>query len=110
MACDIEVKDATGGTVVSVAGDADLNSAEALREALDHAAANGGRFAVDLNEATLVDSRMIGVLAHASAGLKGEGRDLPIVCANPNILRLFSTIGLERTFDFFPTVEAAFAD
>ena len=101
--------DAAGGTVVSVAGDADLNSAETLRESLDRAAATGKGVAVDLDGATLLDSRMIGVLANAAERLKSEGRDLPIVCSDPNVLRLFSTLGLERTFDFFPTVEAAFA-
>ena len=109
MTCHIEVKDATGGTVVAVAGDADLNSADLLRESLDNAAATGGRVAVDLDGATLLDSRMIGVLANAAERLGAEGRELPIVCSDPNVLRLFTTIGLETTFDFFPSVEAAFA-
>jgi anti-sigma B factor antagonist len=107
LTCQIGVKEATGGTVVSVAGDADLNSADELRGALDDAAARGGPVVIDLADATLLDSRTIGVLATAAKRLRDEGRAMPIACADENVLRLFSTIGLEAEFEFHPTVDAA---
>ena len=107
MSCHIGVKEAAEGTVVSVAGDADLNSADQLREALAVAAERDGTVVVDLAEATLLDSRTIGVLATVAQRLRGEGRALRVACADANVLRLFSTIGLEGEFDFRPTVDAA---
>ena len=92
-----------------MAGDADLNSADQLREALDDASARGGTVVVDLADATLLDSRTIGVLASAADRLRGEGRPLRVACADANVLRLFSTLGLEGEFDFHPTLDAAFA-
>jgi anti-anti-sigma factor len=89
-----------------VAGDADLNSADQLRRALDDAGGTGP-VVIDLAEATLLDSRTIGVLATAASRLREEGREMPIACADENVRRLFSTIGLEAEFEFHPTVESA---
>lgn len=90
-----------------MAGDADLNSADLLRESIARARAGPGPVVIDLTATTLLDSRTIGVLATAVEKLRGEGRTMPIVCADDNILRLFATIGLEAEFRFFPTLEAA---
>lgn len=93
--------------MVVVTGDADLNSADQLRESLDGAMPEGGGPIVDLTGATLLDSRTIGVLASANERL-GEER-LRIVCGDPNVLRLFATIGLEHEFAFFASRDEAFA-
>jgi anti-anti-sigma factor len=99
--------EATGGTIVSVAGDADLNSADDLRGALSDAATRDGAVVIDLADATLLDSRTIGVLATVAKQLREEGRQMPIAGADENVQRLFSTIGLESEFEFHPTVDAA---
>lgn len=90
-----------------IVGDADLTFAPAIDGALEAAAADHDRVIINLEGATLIDSRTIGVLADWVERLRARGGDMPIVCAGPDILRLFRTIGLEGSFSFFPTPEAA---
>lgn len=95
--------------IVVVAGDADVNAAPAVEAAIAGAAETHDRVIVDLNGATLIDSRTIGVLAGWASKLRSRGGDLPIVCETPDIVRLFRTIGLEHSFEFHATRQAASA-
>jgi len=109
LACSITIQEASAASIIVITGDADLNSADLLRAAIEKARSGGQRIVIDLTGATLIDSRTIGVLAGCAQAQRSRGSTMPIVCEDPNILRLFSTIGLEREFDFFPTHEAALA-
>lgn len=93
------------GPVIVISGDADANAAAALDAAIETAAASHDLVIVDLNSATMVDSRTIGVLAGWVTKLRARGGNLPIVCADTNILRLFRTIGLTQWFDFYDSRE-----
>ena len=73
-------------------------------------ATGNGPIVIDLSEATLVDSRTIGVLAGWHKTLRLTDGGLRLVAADPDLLRLFATIGLEREFEFFPSREAAFGE
>lgn len=90
-----------------MSGDADLTAAATLDSAIERAAEEHERIMVDLSRATLLDSRTIGVLAGWVDKLRSRGAKLPIVCADANVLRLFTTIGLDREFEFFATRDAA---
>ena len=104
------------GKVIAVAGEADANASPDLDDALrtavvDVVAEEGGRTViVDLSEASFVDSRTMGVLVNWAERLGQQGWRMPIVCSDPDMLRLFGMIGLQQTFDFFETREAAAAD
>ena len=103
------------GHVIAIAGEADAAASPALDDALrgavvEVAAVDSGRtIIVDLSEASFVDSRTIGVLVNWVGQLAEKGWRMPIVCSDPNMLRLFGMIGLQQTFDFFETREAASA-
>jgi anti-sigma B factor antagonist len=101
------------GHVVAVSGEADATAAPALDDAVQAAvravleAGAERTIIIDLTETTFIDSRTIGVLATWVEELGAKGWRVPIVCTDSNLLRLFGLIGLEQTFDFFPTRAAA---
>ena len=105
----MELLDGEGPPIIVVAGDADVNAAPAVDSAIAGAAETSSRVIVDLNSATLIDSRTIGVLASWVSKLRSGGGDLAIVCKTPDIVRLFRTIGLEQSFEFFDSREEAAA-
>lgn len=101
--------------MIAVAGEADANAApaidDAMRAAFLQAPAQGGErtIIVDLSEASFIDSRTIGVLVGWVEQLEPRGWRMPLVCRDPNMLRVFGMIGLQGTFDFFDSREAAAA-
>jgi anti-anti-sigma factor len=106
----IRVERDSGECVVVVRGDADLTTTDALTAALTEAAECGPRVVVDLAETTLLDSRTIGVLLSWADRLRARDGVLCIVAANPDIRRLFTTIGLDREFEFHDERPEATAD
>lgn len=103
MANAIDLHEEPGGyPMIVVTGDADVTAASALDHALATAAAGDDQVVIDLSDATLIDSRTIGTLANWATELSGRGGGLMVVCSDPDILRLFRTIGLESAFDFYP--------
>ena len=89
--------------MIVVSGDADLMVAPELDRCLGVIADDRDVAIVNLDGATLIDSRTIGVLADWAQTLRARGGDLAIVCSAPDVLRLFRTIGLEGSFSFYPT-------
>lgn len=67
------------------------------------------RILVDVSDLTFIDSKTIGVLLGWAKDLSRRGWKMPIVGANSNLLRLFGLVGLDSSFAFFPTVDAAIA-
>lgn len=111
----VHTETSPAGPVVVVAGEADTGASNALDDSLRSAmlsAVGGGAnraIVIDLSATTLLDSRTIGVLASWVEQLGGKGWHVPIVCSDPNLLRLFRLIGLEQTFDFAATRDEAIA-
>ena len=100
-------------SVVAVTGELDLASAPDLKEMLDATLRLGGSVVVDLSAATFLDSTALNVLLRASRGLGDEGgygRRLAIVCARPNVLRIFEFSGLDSAFAIFPALDDALAN
>jgi anti-sigma B factor antagonist len=94
--------------VVSLAGEADLYSAPALREELDRVVARGGRrVIVDLAGATFVDSTALAVFAHAHGRLREAGGELVLVSDDRRIVRTFEIAGLRRIFTLEKTLRDA---
>lgn len=113
MSHSIHSEPHAGGYVIAVVGEADASASsaidDALRAAFLEALAQGGErtIIVDLSAASFVDSRTIGVLVSWAEQLEPRGWRMPLVCSDPKMLRLFGTIGLQETFDFFESRDAA---
>lgn len=110
MSYSIRAVTEAGGFVVEVAGDIDSDAAESLAASLASASAgtnpNPGVI-VDLSGANFLDSRSIGILADWQVHIRASGGRLALVGARPEVLSLFVLIGLEPTFEFFPSRENA---
>jgi anti-sigma B factor antagonist len=95
--------------VVSVEGELDLSTAPSLKWMLiDALQTEGSRLVVDLSLATFIDSTALGVLVGVTRRLADDAR-LAIVCARPNVLKIFEYSGLDGVFAIFPTLDEALA-
>jgi anti-sigma B factor antagonist len=97
--------------VIAISGDADVGAALDLEQRLEELARTGARtVTVDLSGATLIDSRTMGVLVGWDERLRSQSGALPIVCPNPNVLRMLATMGLDQSLAIYPShAEAAAA-
>ena len=103
MELEISTADLGGGVAtVAVAGEVDLYTAPALKQALAETIEVGGRHVlVDLSRATFIDSTTLGVLMGAVKRLRPAGGELAIACSDPNIRKIFSITLLDRIFNIF---------
>jgi anti-sigma B factor antagonist len=94
--------------VLSLAGELDLYTAPRVRQQLNEVVRGGGRFVVvDLQDATFVDSTMLGILLDALQELRTVQGELVVVSDDPRILRPFQVTGLDRVFRLERTLGAA---
>lgn len=113
MTFSIDSTPGAKGYVIAVGGAADTTAAPAFEQTVQAAVrtvlAEGRErtIVVDLSSATFVDSRMIGSLVTWVEDLAAKGWRIPLVCEDPNMLRVFRAIGLEQTFDIHDTLESA---
>jgi anti-sigma B factor antagonist len=97
----------TGVSVIAVEGDLDLSTAPRLKWMLmDSLEAGHSRLVVDLSLATFMDSTALGVLVSFKRRLDEDAR-LAIVCARPNVLKIFEFAGMDGAFAIFSTLEEA---
>jgi anti-sigma B factor antagonist len=93
--------------VIAFIGEADPYSAPELKRELVEAVDRGARhIVVDLTETTFIDSTTLGVLIGGLKRLKPRGGDLSLVCADPNIRKIFEITLLDRIF----TIDASLPD
>jgi len=97
-----------GVATVEVAGEVDLSTAPALKQALLETIEGGSRrVLVDLSHATFIDSTTLGVLMGAVKRLRPAGGELAIACNDPNIRKIFEITLLDRIFEIYATPEEA---
>jgi anti-sigma B factor antagonist len=85
--------------LVSVKGEADMNTAADLeRELQDVLRLGGGSVTVDLVEVSFIDSTVLGLLLRFQPQFKARGGDLVIVSDDRRVLRTFEITGLDRIF------------
>lgn len=95
--------------MVTVEGELDLFTAPSLKQMLlDALQAGSSRLVVDLSLVTFVDSTTLGVLVGVTRQLE-DGARMAIVCARPNVRRIFEFSGLDGTFAIFSTLDEALA-
>jgi anti-sigma B factor antagonist len=96
-------------SVIAVEGELDLSTAPRLKWMLVDTLETGGtRFVVDLSLVTFMDSTALGVLVAFARRLETDVR-LAIVCARPNVLKIFEFAGLDGAFAIFATLDEALA-
>lgn len=96
-------------SVCEVEGELDLSTAPRLKWLLvDALEAGHSRIVLDLSGVTFIDSTALGVLVSVKRRLDDSGR-LAIVCARPNVLKIFEFAGVDGAFAIFPTLEDALA-
>jgi anti-sigma B factor antagonist len=94
--------------LVVLHGQVDLHTAPELRDELVAAIEEGAvNVVVDLTSTTFIDSMTLGVLLGAVKRLRPRGGRLRIVCADPNIRKIFEITLLDRVFSLYGTREAA---
>jgi len=96
-------------SVISVEGELDLSTAPSLKWMLvDSLEADSSRLVVDLSLTTFVDSTTLSVLVGVTRRFDAGAR-LAIVCARPNVLKIFEYAGLDGVFAIFSTLDQALA-
>jgi anti-sigma B factor antagonist len=96
---ELKVSEHEGETVLSAAGELDVNTAPELREHLSRLINGGARqIAVDLAEVSFVDSTALSVLVSALKRLRQSDGDLTLASPNPSVRRVFEITGLTRLF------------
>jgi anti-sigma B factor antagonist len=93
--------------IVTVTGEADLHTTPEIDRALQGAIALGATLvAVDLSEASFVDSTALAVMLRVHERLEGRGGRLVIVTDDRRFLRMLEISGLDRVL----VVERRLAD
>jgi anti-sigma B factor antagonist len=93
--------------VITVEGELVLASAPRFKqELLGLVGAGRSRVVIDFSRVTFFDSTALGVLVGFNRNLAASGI-LAIAAASRHVLRIFELTGLDRTFDLFPTIDAA---
>lgn len=92
MGLDVRTRPGDDGSVtVAVSGDVDLSAADALRTALDEAAASAARVVVDLTAVRYLDSAGVKVLSEF------VGRPVEVAVDGGSLLpRVLAITGLDR--------------
>jgi anti-sigma B factor antagonist len=91
-----------GPQVVELAGTLDIATSPTVRGALVEAFER-----VDLSGLEFIDSTGLGALIGGQRRAKEKGGSIALVVPEGQILRLFRITGLLRTFECYPSLEAA---
>jgi anti-sigma B factor antagonist len=103
----VGVAERGGALVLSLAGELDLYTEPALREALRGAVERAPkRLVVDLAEVTFVDSTVLGALVAARSQL-GGGDAFALAAPGLEVRRALEVSGLDRHFAVYDRIETA---
>jgi anti-sigma B factor antagonist len=100
-----------GATVVSVAGELDLSTHEALGDRLVGVAEQGDPVIVDLSACEFIDSSGIRalLLGIRAAGAEEDSARFAIAAPNQQVLRILEMTGLDTTVPVHASVDDALA-
>jgi anti-anti-sigma factor len=93
-------------TVIRVAGELDLHTSPQLR---DHVLASMGeppvRVALDLSAVGFMDSSSLGILVTCLKRVRERDGRLMLVGVSGSPMKVFTLTGLDRVFDFVPSID-----
>jgi anti-sigma B factor antagonist len=96
-------------TVVSVSGEIDLATQGVLRAQLNELVVAGKvDIVIDLSEVDFVDSTGLGALIGTRRRVHAFHGSLTLVIPNEAVMKVFTITGLEKVFDIYPDLDAAF--
>jgi anti-sigma B factor antagonist len=99
-----------GVAVVALTGEIDLYTCPEFKQELLRVIADGATLVVvDLTGTTFIDSTALGVIIRGVERLKQRDGRLVVVCADPNILKIFEVTGLNRIFSVYGSRDEALA-
>ena len=90
-------------TVVHVEGELDIDSADALRNALEAAETSVGTILrLDASGVTFPDSTALGVILASAQRMQDRGARFELVCTSPSIRRILDMTLISRTVHVLP--------
>jgi anti-sigma B factor antagonist len=101
----VERTDGEDRIVVSVRGDVDLGTVDALSQALEQATRGGGQVVIDMTDVTFLDSTGVRVLVEAYRGAQRSGGALYVRGARHWVARVLEVTGVARLLTM-PNAEA----
>lgn len=97
-------------SLVTLAGEADMNTREALRDALAQAAGQGARhLLVDLSELEFIDSAAMHELMAVRASFGEAGGQLALIAPQPLVARVLDLSGAGQVVPVYPDLATAAA-
>jgi anti-anti-sigma factor len=106
---NIQVSDASGAAVVSVAGELGPDTAPAFGKALDHLCGKARPVMVDLEGLTSIDGLGLSVLVQAFRQLRQRECALIVVAPPPGVRKVMSASGVEDFMPICRTIDEAAA-
>jgi anti-sigma B factor antagonist len=98
-------------TLVSVAGEIDLYTAEELQRRVREATSVGAdTVLLDLSAVGFIDSTALGVVVQETKRLEGRGHALILVTDDPRTVRVLEVTGLDRVLPRHATLHDALAE
>lgn len=94
-ALTIKVRHERGYAIVTVIGEIDIATVTRLRERLSGLAASGRPLVADLDRVSFIDSGGLSALVGTAKQTAAYGGSLHVVCARPEIRKLFRLTGLD---------------
>jgi anti-sigma B factor antagonist len=94
--------------VLHLEGELDTYNCGQLRSTLvEHVDAGRNRIIVDMSQVQYIDSTGLGSLVGGLKRVSEHGGVMRIVCANPQILKVFEITSLDKVFPIFKTLKEA---
>jgi anti-sigma B factor antagonist len=98
------VREEQGCTVVSLAGEVDLEHSPKAREVLLASIANTDKLFVDLSEVSYIDSSGVASLVETLQAAKAKSSEFALVSVNPAALSVLKLARLDRVFTIHANV------
>lgn len=107
MDLSIDVSSRATSTVITLAGDIDIQTAPALREQLASLPPAPQVIVVDLSAVEFLDSSGVGALVGAAATLRAAGGSLRLACPPPRVQKVFRISRLAEVIPIYDDVDDA---
>ncbi|WP_458295149.1 STAS domain-containing protein [Nocardioides terrisoli] len=104
----LESREASGRTIVSVAGEIDVYTAPRLRERISELVADGHyHLIVDMAGVDFLDSTGLGVLVGGLKKVRAHDGSMELICNQDRLLKIFRITGLAKVFTIHESETAA---
>jgi anti-sigma B factor antagonist len=106
-ALTIEARHERGCTIATVVGEIDFATVALLRQRLSELAISGRPLVADLDRVSFIDSGGLSAMVGAAKRTAAYGGSLHLVCARPEIRKLFRLTGLDSRIPLARSLDEA---